>query len=71
KLRFAASAILNGHFKCSLTGPINSSYIIWASSDLVHWTAVQTNRVVDGTSEYVDPTPLGSGLEFYRATIAP
>ena len=71
KLRFASSTTVNGHFKCSLTGPINSSYIIWASTDLVHWTAVQTNRVVDGTSEYLDPGPLGTGSEFYRATAAP
>jgi len=52
-----------GQFSFQVTGVPGAKYVVQATSDLIHWTSVQTN-----TSPFTfQDTTAGSGQKFYRA----
>jgi len=54
----------------SVSGPTQTSYVIWTSSDLVNWSPLQTNFSASGTIQVNDPSS-GATTRFYRATLSP
>lgn len=71
-LLLSAGAIgSDGQFSLQVTGPVNSTYVIWTSLDLNAWTAVSTNVVTDGVLSFKDPVGPSDVRRFYRATLSP
>ena len=59
-----------GGFRMRVKGPLNSSYVVWASSDLSVWTAVTTGRAVGGLLSFRDGDAPRHSQRFYRASLA-
>ena len=51
-------------FRLSMPGPDGAWFSIEASADLVNWTPICTNQVVNGFINFVDPP--GSAQEYYK-----
>ena len=54
-------------FELQLSGPILSSYVILASTDLENWTAISTNSAPTGSVVFTDATATNRPVRFYRA----
>ncbi len=54
-------------FHLSASGPNGAWFRIEYSTDLLNWTPVCINQVVNGTIEFVDPDTQTTGSRFYRA----
>lgn len=54
-------------FELQLSGPIASSYVILASTDLANWTAISTNPAPTGSVVFTDTTATTRPVQFYRA----
>jgi hypothetical protein len=78
--RSAAALILDGQFprpmagllpdksfELSAPGPDGAWFHIDYSMDLLNWTSLCTNQVVNGLINFVDPDASGSQVRFYRA----
>jgi hypothetical protein len=53
-----------------LTGPAGRTFVVEASTDLVHWTAISTNNVdTNGVFTVVDPDAKNYPRRFYRGGI--
>jgi hypothetical protein len=59
----AAVGLPAGQFGFALTGAANTQYIVQASTDLVHWVALQTNT---GSFQFVDSNASQYSHRFYR-----
>ena len=59
----AAVASPRGQFSFRVTGVPGGQYVVQATSDLIHWTSVQTNTA---PFTFQDPTASGSSQRFYR-----
>ncbi len=67
-LRLNALGLSNGIFRLELTGPLGGSYVIEASSDLVHWFPLSTNTIpAEGSVIISDPGASNQPVRFYRA----
>jgi hypothetical protein len=55
----------------SFPAPNGMSYSVQTSSDLVNWTSICTNTVVNGSAQYVDPNCATAPNSFYRIVPAP
>jgi hypothetical protein len=55
-------------FHLSGSGPDGAWFRVEASTDLVAWTSICTNQVVQGSIDFVDPDAQGSPLRYYRAS---
>ena len=63
-----ATAVLpDGCFHVNAIGPEGAWFSIEASADLVNWTSICTNQVVNGSIDFVDPDAQGTAARFYRA----
>jgi hypothetical protein len=60
-----------GLFHPQLVGPGNTNYVVEASTDLITWTPLATNVVLDGIWNYVDVDSTNFNLRFYRALQGP
>jgi YD repeat-containing protein len=61
-------SLANGIFRFTLSGPVGSNYVIYASSDLKYWTPLSTNTIPPaGLMVFVDPGAGGYAKRFYRA----
>jgi len=61
-------SLANGIFRFTLSGPVSSNYVIYASSDLKYWTPLSTNTIPPaGLMVFVDPGAGGYPHRFYRA----
>jgi hypothetical protein len=58
-----STATIGGMQTLTVTGPPGVNYIIEASTDLSHWSALQTNTL---PATCTDPVAAQSGLRFYR-----
>jgi hypothetical protein len=47
-------------------GPNGAWFYIESSSDLVHWKAICTNQVIDGSIDFIDPNASANPVQFYR-----
>jgi hypothetical protein len=53
-------------FHLHLPAPNAAWFYIQCSTDLVNWTSVCTNRVIDGSIDFVDPNAADYPAKFYR-----
>ena len=58
----------NGQFSFEVTGLAGTNYVVQGSSDLVHWTSLQTNTA---PFTFQDRTVAVPGQQFYRAFYLP
>ena len=58
----------NGQFSFQVTGLTGSQYVVQATSDLTHWTSVQTNIA---PFRFQTSTPSGVSRQFFRAIYLP
>ena len=54
-----------------VTGPVYTNYVVWSSPDLITWTPLQTNWVVDGYWAFLDTNAPSGARSFYRASLKP
>ena len=52
---------------CLTAGGTNRAYLLEFSTNLTDWAALQTNRVITGRVEIVDPLSTNGAQRFYRA----
>ena len=65
------AAPLNGEFGLTLSGDAGATYVVEASSDLVHWAPIATVVNTAGTTDVVDPAAGRSLRRFYRVRSGP
>jgi hypothetical protein len=56
-----------GCFHLATPGPDAAWFSIECSTDLVNWTSVCTNQVINGSIDFVDPDASANPSRFYRA----
>jgi hypothetical protein len=61
-----ASALPDKCFRLSMPGPDGAWFAIESSADLVNWTPICTNQVVNGSIDFVDPDAPGYSGRYYR-----
>ena len=60
----------SGFWSFDVTGPAQTNYVIWSSTDLSKWATLKTNFSATGSVHFTDsnaPVP----AKFYRATLSP
>jgi hypothetical protein len=57
----------DGSFHLSLTGPDGAWFHIDYTTDLINWTPVCTNQVINGSIDFIDPDAATSPTREYRA----
>jgi hypothetical protein len=62
----ASSVLPDQSFHLVMPGPDAAWYRVEYSTDLLHWTPVCTNQVVNGTINFVDPGPPGDKARYYQ-----
>jgi probable HAF family extracellular repeat protein len=67
----SSPSVQTGRFALTAAGPNNQRFVIRASPDLIHWTAVSTNSLVTNLLRWVDPTAASNSSRFYRALMLP
>jgi hypothetical protein len=60
-----------GQFAFQLNGQSSTPYVLQSSPDLVHWTAVSTNRLVSSTLTVTNAVSPGTPAQFWRAVWVP
>jgi hypothetical protein len=55
-------------FHVTATGPDGAWFRVECSTNLVDWTSICTNQVIDGSIDFVDPDAPASPLRFYRTS---
>jgi len=64
----AASSVLpGGCFHFTAPGPDAAWFYVQCSTDLVQWTTICTNQVINGSIDFVDPDAVGNPSRYYRA----
>lgn len=63
----ATDLLPGNYFHFTAQGPDTAWFCIETSPDLVNWTPVCTNQVVNGAIDFVDPNGAGNAQQFYRA----
>ena len=58
-------------FHMNAAGPDGAWFHIEASADLVSWTSLCTNQVVNGSIDFIDPDAQSNQSRFYRAVPEP
>jgi hypothetical protein len=62
--------VTNGNFQMKMTGPPSGTVYLYTSSNLTHWTAIQTNSLSAGA--VILSVPLnGDPHRYYRAQYVP
>ncbi len=54
-------------FHLAMPGPDAAWFYVQCSADLVNWTAICTNQVVNGSIDFIDPDAPGNPLKYFRA----
>jgi hypothetical protein len=63
----AVTGIIPGSaFNLSAAGPDGAWFHVEYSTDMIHWTPICTNQVVNGSINYVDPDAATNPSRFYR-----
>jgi len=65
--RTSSSILPDFSFHMNAAGPDGAWFHIEASTDLVNWTSLCTNQVVNGSIDFIDPDAQTSQSRFYRA----
>ena len=59
----------SGNFSFQLNGQTGVTYVVYSSTDLVNWSPIQTNTLVDTSTNFTFPG--SNALQFYRAQWLP
>ena len=59
--------VQGNRFQFTISWATNTSVVVLASTDLLNWTPVITNALVNGTSAFMDSTWTNYPRRFYRA----
>lgn len=71
-LHFTTQRALSNGFHLTLLGPAGTNYLIEATTDLIDWVPLTTNRTQTGLLEYLDARPVASRpRQLYRARAIP
>lgn len=62
-------ALVNGEWLARFSGRAGQQYILQSSTDLVHWTAINTNSPVNGRISVTVPAGAGGMGQFYRSQL--
>jgi Bacterial Ig domain/Calx-beta domain len=54
-------------FHLAIPGPDAAWFSVECSTDLVNWTSICTNQVINGSIDFVDPDAASNSSRFYRA----
>ena len=54
-------------FHLATPGPDAAWFSVECSTDLVNWTSICTNQVINGSIDFVDPDAASNSSRFYRA----
>jgi hypothetical protein len=66
-LAFPEATVLGGGaFHFGMSGPDGAWFHIDFSTNLIEWTPLCTNQVIDGSIDFVDPGAVGSSSRLYR-----
>jgi hypothetical protein len=63
-----ASSLADGSIHLTGTGPDGTWFALQSSPDLVNWSTIGTNQVVQGSVDFIDPGAAGSSAGFYLVT---
>jgi hypothetical protein len=58
--------LADGSYHVGATGPDGAWFAMQNSTDMVNWTSVATNQVIDGTIDFVDPNAPNNPNGYYR-----
>jgi hypothetical protein len=61
-----ARAFFDKCFRLSVPGPDGAWFSVESSTDLVNWTSICTNQVVNGSADYVDPDAPAYAGKYFR-----
>lgn len=67
RLPHATTGVVGQNFNLAASGPDAAWYHIEYSTDMVNWTPISTNQVVNGALDFVDPDGTSAPARFYRA----
>ena len=70
-LLFSAPAYTGGTFQVQFSAPTGNTYVLQASTDLVHWVPVETNVPSSSPFTWVDPGASNYPVRFYRVLQLP
>ncbi|HSU56783.1 MAG TPA: Ig-like domain-containing protein [Candidatus Dormibacteraeota bacterium] len=62
----ATAALPGGCFRVNAAGPDGAWFYVEYSTDLLHWTPICTNQVVQGSIDFIDPDASSEANRFYR-----
>ena len=65
----AGSFLNDGSFHFNAAGPDGAWFAVQSSPDLVNWTTICTNQVVQGSVDFIDPNPAGNSSGFYQIVL--
>jgi len=65
--RAVSGMLPGGCFHLTAPGPDAAWFSVECSTDLVNWTSVCTNQVINGSIDFVDPDAQSNPSRFYRA----
>jgi hypothetical protein len=69
-LLMSAPQLANWSWSFDVSGPSQTNYVLWSSTDLSHWSSLKTNFTATGSARFTEsnsPAP----VEFYRVTLSP
>jgi hypothetical protein len=55
-------------FELHLSGPMVSTYVILASTNMLDWIPISTNSTLTGSAVFTDTDAIKKPARFYRAT---
>lgn len=64
-------AVVDGRMQVRVSGAAGLTHVLWSSSDLRQWVAVETNTLPTGIWLYTSPTPATAPQSFLRAAVIP
>ena len=69
----APMGMVNGHFAFQVIGAANTQYVVEASTDLIHWTPIQTNGIAANATSFNVSDSENDGTQynqcFYRTRL--
>jgi uncharacterized repeat protein (TIGR03806 family) len=66
---FAPAFLMNGSFEAQFWATPGQTYILQASTDLVHWTSISTNTPSTAPFTWIDPGAADEPTRFYRVVL--
>ncbi|HUD46868.1 MAG TPA: LamG-like jellyroll fold domain-containing protein [Candidatus Baltobacteraceae bacterium] len=66
---FAPTVLMDGSFEAQFSATPGQTYILQASTDLVHWTSLITNTPTSTPFTWIDPGAADEPTRFYRVVL--